>query len=176
MDFKEGMICPVCESGKLVSKEKDLELSYKGKSIIAHNSKSYECNLCNESFFSQKDENELEKFLTDSRRKIDGLLTSDEIKRIRLRFAMTQVDFAKALRVGEKNFARYETGKAVQSFAMDDLLRVLDLNPKAINAFYSEWNEVTSGKVFEIQAFISKKKAPKEVTIKTDPGQCIVNF
>ena len=75
---------------------------------------------------------------------------------------MTQVEFAKALRVGEKNFARYEAGIAVQSYAMDNLLRVLEKHPETIHAFYSEWSEPRKlDNVFQIEAYKGKKRKAK---------------
>ena len=47
---------------------------------------------------------------------------------------MTQVEFSKLLGVGEKTFARYETGQTVQSIAMNNLLRVIKAYPFVIDA------------------------------------------
>ncbi|MCP5074735.1 MAG: type II toxin-antitoxin system MqsA family antitoxin, partial [Rhodobacteraceae bacterium] len=83
---------------------------------------------------SPHDEREIEKYLTDARRTIDGLLTSHEIKTIREHFQMTQVEFARLLRVSDKTFARYENGHVAQGYAMDDLLRILREFPETIRA------------------------------------------
>lgn len=161
MDFKEGMTCPVCEIANLSHVYKDLDFEYKGINTIVPHIGVFECGNCGESFLSKKDEKEVERFLTDSRREIDGLLTSSEIKEIRCQFKMTQVEFAKALRVGEKNFARYETGAATQSSSMDNLLRVLRRYPEAINEFYSEgWTKCTPVNVIEIEV-LRKRKVKK---------------
>ena len=94
----------------------------------------FTCQECEESFFDPKEQREIEKLLTDERRKIDGLLTSQEIKDIRQQFKMTQVEFARILRVGEKTFARYESGQASQGYAMDNLLRILRDFPETMRA------------------------------------------
>ena len=139
MNFFEGMNCPVCEVAGLKAHSQDMAFEYKGKQITVANIKQFACPVCGESFIDKNDRKKLEKLLTDERRKVDGLLSSEEIKKIRSKFGVTQVQFAKALKVGEKNFARYESGQSVQSAAMDDLLRVLKAFPQAYKLFDKEW-------------------------------------
>lgn len=166
MEFKEGMKCLICESGTLSPKEKALEFEYKDNKTVIPGRQMFECDLCGESFLNKKDEKELELLLSDARRQIDGLLTSSEIRRIRAKFGMTQTQFAKALRVGEKNFARYETGMAVQGYAMDNLLRSLDHTPKVMESFYQDPEKVVS--IFEIKAKIKRKNKSEASAIVGD--------
>ena len=53
------------------------------------------------------------------------MLFRSEIASIRKGFGYIQVEFAKLLGVGEKNFARYEAGISAQSRSMDWVLRML---------------------------------------------------
>lgn len=131
MEIYEGALCPVCEKSKLGMVKTKTEFSYKGrKKMIARDVLA--CDVCGESFFQPKDERNLDKLLLNERRKIDGLLTSEEIKKIRSKFRLTQIAFAKRLGLSDKVFARYESGQSNQSLAVDDLLRVLDAYPAAI--------------------------------------------
>lgn len=66
------------------------------------------------------------------RRLTEGFLTDKDIKRIREKLGLTQREMAKKLGVGEKNFARYENLSVRQSKAMDNLLRILDKYPVAM--------------------------------------------
>jgi HTH-type transcriptional regulator / antitoxin MqsA len=125
MKLVNGMVCPVCEVGHLEKVIKNVPFKYKGHEHIVANVKGYDCNVCGESLWDDRDEKAIEKSLTDVRREIDGLLTSDEIKKIRQLFGMTQMQFSEALKVGAKNFARYESGQATQGRSMDHLLRIL---------------------------------------------------
>ncbi len=138
--FSEGMVCPVCENGTMKSILKDLDFEYKGKGARIPNSKVLQCEECEEYFLNEKDEREIERMLTNFRRSIDGLLTSDEIKEIRQSFGMTQVRFAQALRVGEKNFARYESGQSTQGRQADNVLRILREFPQALRAIYQDYD------------------------------------
>ena len=138
MQLIKGKVCSICEAGKLEVSYRDLEFEYKGNKFTVPNMKLYECDECEETLFDSKDERKLEKKLTDNRRIIDGLLTSQEIKEIREKFQMTQIQFAKLLRVGTKNFARYESGQSSQGYAMDNLLRILKKYPFAIDAIVEQ--------------------------------------
>jgi HTH-type transcriptional regulator / antitoxin MqsA len=147
MRMRDGTICPACEEGRLAAVQKEVKFVYKGKETIV-DGRAFECPVCCESFWDRKDERELEKSLTDMRRRIDGLLTSGEIKQIRVDiFGMNQVDFAKAMDFGEKNFARYENGQATQSRAVDNLLRVLRDFPEALMSFCRNWPDLYSASI-----------------------------
>lgn len=176
MNFEEDMVCPACEVGKLKTVSKDLEFEYKCAETVIANCKIFACSVCEESFTDPKDVRKLEKILADHRRTVDGLLTSKEIRRVRNEFKMTQVEFAKALRVGEKNFARYETGQSAQGYAMDNLLRVLRGYPYTIRAFHKEWPGWKKGKVIEITAIHQKRRRRRRLTIEVDSSlECRIN-
>lgn len=132
--FREGNTCPVCEEGVLSLCDKDVDFTYKEQTVQIQR-EVLTCSICGESFFQPKDERAIEKMLTDRRRNIDGLLTSEEIRNIRKQFEMTQMEFARSLRVSQKTFARYESGQVTQSYAMDDLLRILQQYPEAMHLF-----------------------------------------
>jgi putative zinc finger/helix-turn-helix YgiT family protein len=63
--------------------------------------------------------------LYDEYRRIVGLLTSEDIKRIRNKRGMSQVELARFIHCGEKNIARYERG-TVQDPVFDYLIRLVD--------------------------------------------------
>lgn len=132
MTLDAGKRCPVCEVGILTVKREDVEFSYHDSTMILAQQDILYCQTCGESFLPPHTAREREKILTDARRKVDGLLTSEEIKAIRQQFRMTQTEFAHLLRVGKKTFARYENGQITQSYAMDDLLRILRDYPETI--------------------------------------------
>ncbi len=62
-------------------------------------------------------------------RRTTGLLTSDEIIRIRKNYDLSQSDFALLLGWGEVTISRYET-KAIQDQAHDNLLRIVKDDPQ----------------------------------------------
>jgi putative zinc finger/helix-turn-helix YgiT family protein len=65
-------------------------------------------------------------------RKRHGLLSTDEIRAIRKRFALTQADLARLLRLGANTVSRWESARNVQTAAMDMLLRLIRDLPGSI--------------------------------------------
>jgi YgiT-type zinc finger domain-containing protein len=71
MEFLSGMVCPVCETGIFKASQEDLRFEYKGIKTILPKRGVFRCEECEESFINPKEEREIEKLLTDERRKID---------------------------------------------------------------------------------------------------------
>lgn len=61
--------------------------------------------------------------LRDAWRKIDGLLTAQEIVALRNKLGLTQQDAAKVFGGGTNAFSKYERSEVIQSVAMDKLMR-----------------------------------------------------
>jgi HTH-type transcriptional regulator/antitoxin MqsA len=61
--------------------------------------------------------------LRDAWRKIDGLLTAQEIVALRNKLGLTQQDAAKIFGGGANAFSKYERSEVIQSVAMDKLMR-----------------------------------------------------
>lgn len=71
---------------------------------------------------------------------VAGFLTDEDIRKIRKKLGLTQKEMAEKLGVGLKTFARYENLSIRQSRAMDNLLRILDVYPNAINVLQEKSN------------------------------------
>ena len=54
-----------------------------------------------------------------------GILTAEEIKALRHRLGLTQRELSKLLRIGEKTWTRWESGREHPSHAMNVMLRAL---------------------------------------------------
>lgn len=131
--YKNGSKCSICGIGKVSEKTISEKFEYKGKSLVVPDYHVYACDTCEEEIVDPKTLRATEKVLTDFRRRLDGLLASDEIKAIRKKLGKTQAEMAEWLGVGEKNFARYENGQVTQSKTMDLLLRILGKFPNILN-------------------------------------------
>jgi len=130
-------ICPVCGSENIHENISSKTFSYKGKSVSFDGFISYDCNNCGESFPDETQLDEIEPKLRDFHREVDGLLTPAEIKSIRKKLGFSQEAFGNVLGGGEKAFARYETGTVTQSKPMDNLLRIIQVNPTALEIIRS---------------------------------------
>ena len=127
--FKDGNKCPVCGSGTLTKKIIEEVFDYKGETLTIKNYVIYECPVCEESIVDSKTLEDTESSLIEFRRKVDNLLTPNEIRKIRISFGYTQEEFGNILGGGKKAFARYENGTITQSRAMDNQLKMLRSNP-----------------------------------------------
>jgi putative zinc finger/helix-turn-helix YgiT family protein len=63
-------------------------------------------------------------------RDMEGLLSAEELRRIRLKYAFRQTDLEAMLSIGPKTWTRWERGKVPQSKAADTLIRVLAEDPE----------------------------------------------
>jgi HTH-type transcriptional regulator/antitoxin MqsA len=131
--FENNDPCPICGDGLLKEKTITETFEYKNHFLAVDNYIVYECTECEESFVDPGTLKETEKTIRDFHRKIDGLLTSEEIKEIRVSAGYTQEEFGNMLGGGVKSFARYENGTVTQSRPMDNLLRIIKNFPYALN-------------------------------------------
>ena len=122
--------CPECnhelkriENGTLQAKHKT---SNGCKDILVENLSYSKCDYCNEIFYNPDDldnyEIQFEKAL-EKERKSENLLTAKEIKAIRKKYNLTQLQLELLLKIGPKNVAKWETYKSNQSKTIDKLLR-----------------------------------------------------
>ena len=131
--MKNNDICEICGQGKISKQTETKDFSYRKQKISISNYNLFVCDVCEESIVCPSTIKETEKTLTDFRRQVDGLLTSAQIKAIRIRMGKTQIQMAEFIGVGKKNFARYENGQVTQNKTMDSLLRILNVDPNIFN-------------------------------------------
>ena len=127
--------CPVCWKGKLIAS------TFIGKFKPRDGGKPFqvkglECCLCDSCgrdpvLTDQIIRNEIK--IADAKRRRIGLLTSTEIKDIRKKLKLTQKRAAEIFGGGPNAFSKYERGYALQSEAMDKLIRVAANLPDAFS-------------------------------------------
>lgn len=125
------MECPLCGKVHEIGERKRFTSIQIKSDEVEYEETYYYC--C----YSNEDENEFETGkmsnlnLLNARnayRRNHGLLTSDEIMRLRERFGLSQVELAKLLGWGEATISKYES-KAIQNEAYDNMLRIIKDNP-----------------------------------------------
>jgi putative zinc finger/helix-turn-helix YgiT family protein len=67
-------------------------------------------------------------------RKKYGLLPPEEIARIRHKLELTQGELEEVLGTGAKVIVRWESGKVIQGSGYDNMLRLLDRDPRIIKS------------------------------------------
>ena len=145
--------CPICGCSELKKKIITEIFKYKGNKLEYPNYVIYECSECGEAIVDQKSMKQSGRAIRDFYRKVDGLLTSAEIFRIRKnRLCLTQDEASQLLGGGAKSFARYENSEIIQSKALDNLLRILDRNPNLLSVITGKKNTQLAGIVIPMRA------------------------
>lgn len=116
--------CPSCGT-RMTEKRSTLRLPVNGEEISVPSSPHLRCPGCGEILLRFREAKRLHEDAIAIYRKRHGLLSADEIRAIRKRFGLTQADLARLLRLGANTISRWESGRNVQSAAMDMLLRLI---------------------------------------------------
>jgi HTH-type transcriptional regulator/antitoxin MqsA len=121
--------CPICSEGPIHEITRDRRLNINGNSISVPDDIITKCDHCGELFYTGSQAKVSDRRLADARRRQEGLLTSADIRRYRQSLELSQTQLESALGVGPKTVVRWENGTAVQSKALDDVLRLIALDP-----------------------------------------------
>lgn len=124
--------CPTCET-RMVEKRGTLRLPVNGEEIAVPSAVHLSCPKCAEVVLRFQDSKRLGEDAIALYRRKHGLLSADEIRAIRERFNLTQADLARLLRLGANTVSRWESGRNVQTAAMDILLRLIRDLPGSID-------------------------------------------
>lgn len=115
--------CHFCKS-QTVSQHSEIETNqYKGQAYDVLIDYSV-CDHCGEEVITTEQIYINEARVREAKKKLDGLLSSEEIRDIRTRLGLTQEEAAKVFGGGVNAFSKYERGEVTQSAAMDKLIRV----------------------------------------------------
>lgn len=178
MKNKEKAYCYHCD--KMVDFEikeinENTKVSEKGIPVSVKVKRAY-CKHCGTVVPYEKIDYEADRLVYDEYKRKVGLLTSQEIKEIRLLRNLSQRELSLMLGLGEKTITRYENG-AIQDRAYDILLRLIKDNRgyrliKKINKTSKQKENISEEQLFqainEYIAFHNQNSKIKvdEVTIK----------
>jgi putative zinc finger/helix-turn-helix YgiT family protein len=102
-----------------------LKLPVNGEEITVPEATHLACPKCHEIVLRFDDARRLRQRALEIYRAKYGLLTAREIRSIRERYALTQAELARLLRLGGNTISRWEAGRNVQTASMDILLRLI---------------------------------------------------
>lgn len=117
----------------MAEKRATLRLPVNGEDVAVPSAAHLRCPACGEIVLRFRDAKRLGEDAIAIYRKRHGLLSADEIRAIRKRHELTQADLARLLRLGANTVSRWESGRNVQSGAMDMLLRLVRDLPGSID-------------------------------------------
>jgi putative zinc finger/helix-turn-helix YgiT family protein len=110
-----------------------LKLPINGEEITVPSASHLRCPKCGEIVLRLQDAKRLHEDAIEIYRRKHGLLSAHEIRAVRHRFDFTQADLARLLRLGANTVSRWESGRNVQTAAMDMLLRLIRDLPGSID-------------------------------------------
>lgn len=120
--------CPLCdEKHEVIEKEIVSSSTIKGQ-LVSYMKKIYFCEKEQEEFCTSKQMDLNLLTARDEYRKLNGLLTSKQIKQIREKYSLTQKEFSNLLGWGDITIQRYET-KSIQDSSYDNLMKMCDEYP-----------------------------------------------
>jgi putative zinc finger/helix-turn-helix YgiT family protein len=117
----------------MVIKRGTLRLPINGEEVAVASAAHMSCPRCGEIVLRFQDAKRLGEDAIAIYRKKHGLLSADEIRAIREQFGFTQAELARLLRLGANTVSRWESGRNVQTAAMDILLRLIRDLPGSID-------------------------------------------
>ena len=122
--------CPFCGRGSLEARTGQYKFvppaEIPGGPMVVLEASWEECTECGERLLSPA----LCRALDEERYKRLGLLSPQQIKAVRENAGLSRAAMASRLGVGEKTYARWESGSSMHNKSSDNLIRLLDKRPR----------------------------------------------
>jgi putative zinc finger/helix-turn-helix YgiT family protein len=122
-------ICTACGKGGLTEQVVPFVFFHGGKENVIEDQQTV-CTSCGTVSYVGEQITRHELAVAAKIREMDGLLSAEDLRRIRLQYAFRQTDLEAMLSVGPKTWTRWERGKVPQSKAADTLIRVIADDPE----------------------------------------------
>jgi HTH-type transcriptional regulator/antitoxin MqsA len=119
-----------------------ISLEYKGEKITIE-MPSWYCDKSDESIHTGEDMKVSDRALNRLKARVEGLLEPDEIRRIRKKLALNQVDAGELIGGGPRAFQKYEAGDLLPSRAISSALVLLDHDPSSLRVLEAHYHPAT---------------------------------
>jgi HTH-type transcriptional regulator / antitoxin MqsA len=123
--------CLACGGGPLERATKKMSFKYLG-AVFTYDQPGAWCQECGEAFLEKSDKEATDLLLADFQARIEGRLTTTDIRRIRKKLGLTQKQAGEMIGGGANAFSRYETGKSYPTRGTENFLRLLDRHPELL--------------------------------------------
>lgn len=157
--------CPLCGETAWVDRRGDfvfdLPPNFPVSRIVIEDAEWEECEACEEQLLRPV----LQRRLEAERYRLLGLLLPEQIRAVRKRLGLTQVEMARFLSVGDKTYTRWESGRSLQSKSMDSLIRFADAHPELFEELHAERDPSRKELVKEYVAQLPTLKGENELAM-----------
>ena len=123
--------CMLCGEQASEHKVKEVPFTYKGQSVMINQPGKW-CDACGEGVLTHEDRKTTLKEMQAHKAKVDGLLTPDEIQKIRTMLKLSQKKAGEIFGGGVNAFSRYERGENPIPKPLNGLLTILSNHPSQL--------------------------------------------
>ncbi|MBU2601914.1 MAG: type II toxin-antitoxin system MqsA family antitoxin [Actinobacteria bacterium] len=126
--------CPICGERALSISQEPVLVEFRDGSYLVEGFTYEACSACGEALHPAGQLDEIHGRAVAIARRDRGLLTPDEIRRLRSDLGLTQVELESHLGVGPKSVTRWEKGTVFQSAVADNFMRSIWAHPEIFGA------------------------------------------
>lgn len=130
-------VCKSCDATDIEIVTQRSELKYRDTDLVIEDDTFSRCRACDESFYTGQQAKDLDRKVIRAYRTSQNLLNGSEIKSLRSALYLSQAQFEEALGLGPKTVVRWENDTHVQSKALDNVLRLIQLDPDNLRLLVS---------------------------------------
>jgi HTH-type transcriptional regulator/antitoxin MqsA len=132
--MKKGhALCDECGRGHFVTVMAPRRVPFRGIEYAVADAEYEQCDVCGYVYFTRAQLVELQRKAAAEARRGQGLLTPDEIKRLRTKLGLKQTDLETILDVSPKTVTRWERGTVFQNRTADKFMRLLVACPEILD-------------------------------------------
>lgn len=142
--------CNTCESPSVNVVTQRSNVRFRDTDLIINDDTFSQCTSCNERFYTGAQARELDRKVLRAYRDSQHLLNGNEIKALRTALFLSQAQFEEALGLGPKTVVRWENDTQVQSKALDNVLRLIQLDADNLRLLVSLRNAALLPHIEEI--------------------------
>jgi putative zinc finger/helix-turn-helix YgiT family protein len=121
-------LCLLCGESAVRERTVPFAFDHGGKKLTIMD-RQMVCERCGNISYVGRQISDHELEVARSIREADGLLSAEELRRIRCKYRLRQTDMEQMLSIGPKTWTRWERGKVPQSKAADKLIRLIAEDP-----------------------------------------------
>jgi len=126
--------CPVCGEQAMAPSTEPILVEFRDDTYSVVGFTYETCSACGESLHPAGQIDDIQRAAVTMARRDRGLLTPDEIRRLRTDLGLTQVSLEGVLGVGPKSVTRWEKGTVFQSAVADRFMRLIWAHPEILGA------------------------------------------
>lgn len=138
-------ICPICGEQALKHEARPVPYTYKGHTFTIDQPAEW-CAACGEGIIQPEDNKAVQASIQEEKARIDGLLTPQQIQKIRKFLKLNQKAASRLFGGGINAFNRYENGITPVPKPLSLLLTILEKHPDQLDELQEYANNFTHNK------------------------------